>query len=278
MTPAPYSRKESAKRSLERTKKLSRSIFIQGKLVVLKNTYYSAPPPPGKGRKEIKEYSSASRFRLLKQIATIDWEKLPRGLFVTLTYPDERADIDLRTATIQRHLWMRYVEKFVGHPVPMLWRKEYIDRKSGEYHGRMIQHFHVSVFTTKRLPMEKVNEWWQKAIAWDGYVRTEVKRMNNGEHAAFYLAKYLSKVDASPSLVNAAYLSNPGRAWGFHRPALIPRHPLESVIGLTDRQYDEIRRIVSAYKQGPLIDAASTITLLGDHAAEAAHEIFGILS
>jgi len=278
MASTPYNQRETGFRLSQAAKKIRNSVFIKGKLVVLK-TYLTTPPvadPVLRG--EIKEFSPGSRFRLLKKIATIDWDKLPQGLFVTLTYPDKLASAETKTTTMHRHHWIRYMEKYLCEKVPILWRKEQQRRKSGDHVGLHVQHYHLCIFTDKLLPHELVRDWWRRTIKAVGPLATDVKRMDSGEHAAFYLAKYLSKRESSPSLDYVSYLTKPGRAWGFHRPQLLPYHPTDSFVGLTEEQYEAILDETRPLWSDGSARTWQSFTLLGQQAEEAAKKIYEILA
>lgn len=264
--------------SLESSKRVRNEIFLQGKLLIVRA--YLSTPREGKPhyRKEIKLFSQGSRFRLLKKIARIDWSKLPQGLFVTLTYPDAQAKVETKTATMHRHHWIRYMENYLCEHIPILWRKEQQVRKSGIYKGIHVQHYHLCVFTGKTLPHKLVRDWWRRTIKAEGPLATDVKRMDSGEHAAFYLAKYLSKRQEVPSLDYAAYLTKPGRAWGFHRENLIPLHPLDSMLGLTEEQYAGVLAIARKHCTKKEPECWDSFTLIGPTAEAAKQEILEFLS
>lgn len=262
----------------ERQHVSTRGIIIRGKLLIVSggNGVPRDRQPPTRG--EIKLFSKASRFNLLKKIATIDWEKLPMGLFVTLTFPDTKANVDNKTATMHRHHWIRDAETYLHEKIPILWRKEQKVRKSGQHEGLHVAHFHLCVFTPKHIPHALVRSWWAKTLQHEGPLATDVKRMDSGEHAAFYLAKYLSKRTDDPSLDYAPYLTKPGRAWGVHRPGLIPYSPVETIADLTAEQFDAIRNICRKQWSRAGAHVLTSFTLLGAKAEAAKKEIYELLS
>lgn len=241
-------------------------ITIQGGLVTIAFRESNCVPPEKKKDQIINEFSPGARLRLLKQVATIDWDKLPRGLFVTLTYPDDRADVEVRTATIQRHRFIRDTETYLQAKIPILWRKEQQKRKSGTHTGKYVSHFHLCVFSERFVPHAVVRDIWRKILGTTGALCTDVKRMRSGEHAAFYLAKYLSKPRHPSSLDYGLYLNKPGRAWGWHRKDLVPLHEPRYLTDLAPMAlkavYDEARRL----RKIPDEWSCPSITLLGNNA------------
>jgi hypothetical protein len=253
--------------------RLRNRVVICGKLVILKTQApISVPPPPGM-RGEIKAFSAGARFRLLKLIAMIDWSKLREGRFVTLTYPDSVAAVTPRQASIHRHLWMRSLEKHVGKRMPIIWRKEQQIRKSGQYRDLFVQHFHLCVFCGEWLDKALVRQWWRKALHVCGDLATDVKAMNNGEHAAFYLAKYLTKTAGSAALDYSAYLSKPGRAWGVHRKELLPMCKMETFPDVSEEDYAALCEYCKAFWPDRPWYLSESFTLLGQQGEKAAKDI-----
>lgn len=267
-----------AKLWLERQRGVEYRLIRQGKMVSLKVIIPQRMKVVPPTRTQIWRFSPNSRWRLLKRIACIDWPQVPRGLFVTLTYPDSVAMVESYQSTMHRHLWQRYAEKYLCEKVPILWRREQQRRKSGVFEGWIVPHFHLSVFTDKYLPHEKVREWWRKSIAVDGPLATDVKRMQSGEHAAFYLAKYLTLTKGDHSLDYSAYLSKPGRAWGFHRDHLIPKCPIQEWLNLSPDVYDRALDLYVQLKGKELEAARASFTVVGNHADEIMAELSEVLA
>lgn len=241
-------------------------IVRRGKHVILSRPSILSEKPVGGKRGIINEYSQASRLRLLKIIAEINWGKLPMGYFVTLTYPDNLASVAVGRATMQRHHWIRNIEKAIKEKMPMMWRKEYKDRQSGEHEGKLVHHYHVVVFTECDLTNQMANECWMRALQTPAYVNTDVKVMTSGEHAAFYLAKYMGKRESSPLLGNAAYLTKPGRAWGIHRRNMLPFEQTLMHHCLTPYEFDELMVQAHGLAYDGQGTVADSVTLLGDRA------------
>jgi hypothetical protein len=176
--------------------------------------------------------------------------------FITLTYPDSHAERSYKKRTTDRYLMQRYIEKFLGAPCPVLWRTEWQERKSGERKGELVPHVHMLAFAAPFLPYWEVNRWWKTILGVSGYVRTECRGCNDGEHAAKYVAKYASKLD-SVSLVSVPYLNRlAGRSWGVMRPRLIPwgfTHAAEDVPQSTIvALFERASRVYVPLRDGPV--------------------------
>ena len=72
----------------------------------------------------------------------------------------------------------------------------------------------------------------------EGYCRTDVQRIRGEREVAKYVAKYVGKPEANRSLVIASKLNTMGRAWGFHRPELIPWCVRQADHHWTDEEID----------------------------------------
>lgn len=191
---------------------------------LLEVTYVNSVPAhrrPGR-RKNIVGFSDASRLRLLKRMATIHWESVGKSLFCTATYPDEVVVRSKDERTVDRSRLFRDMEKYLDKQISLAWRVEWVPRKSGNLIGTLQPHVHLIVFNCRWFPMEVFNRLWQSVLRVDGYVRTEVKRIRGERDVARYVAKYVGKREVDRSLVIASKLNTDGRAWGFHRPELIP--------------------------------------------------------
>lgn len=201
----------------------SRTVVIkQGDL--LEVTYVNSQPArrrPGK-RKTIVGFSDASRLRVLKKMATVHWESVGLSLFCTATYPDHLLPREKEDRTKDRSRLFRDMEKYLGKEIALAWRVEWVPRKSGQHKGQLQPHVHLIVFNCRWFPWWEFNTVWRRVLGVDTYVRTEVERIQNKRDTAKYVAKYVGKKEVDRSLVIASYLNTTGRAWGFHRPELIP--------------------------------------------------------
>lgn len=176
---------------------------------------------PGR-RGVVKGFTPAARLRMMRTVAMIDWRDAKASLFVTLTYPDSVAEREMKTRTRDRYIFLRSMENYLERKVGVLWRLEWIPRKSGTLVGKMMPHVHLIVFGVDYVPYLLINEWWKNALRVDGHVSTYVVRIRGGKDVGKYVTKYCSKPCQSPSLVNATYLHNVGRHWGIHRRTHFP--------------------------------------------------------
>jgi hypothetical protein len=175
--------------------------------------------PKLKARGEVKIFSAAARMRLRRLLASIAWERSGKVLWATVTYPDgcvEEADHKQRN--IHRAVFMRSLENYLGCQIPAIWRQEWVIRKSGEYAGKPVPHYHFLIAGIKFIPHEVFNAAWRAAInRREEYVRTSIEGADSCGGIQMYLSKYLSK-DACPcSLVIVAYHNKIGRSYGILR-------------------------------------------------------------
>lgn len=239
------------------------SIECQGKLIVVKAhlNYTRRRQPQVRGN--IMGFSRGSRLRLLKAIARMDWTLIGPSLFVTLTYPDERSVRRMSQRTSDRSQFIRAVELHLGRHVATIWRAEWKERRSGRNKGTMVSHVHLLLLGVEFIPWEKIRAWWGRILGWNGPLHTYVEATWDGPGASLYVAKYCSKVDAPPSLVNASYLNRVGRHWGLTRKGQIPRHPLKLLWDLTPVQVDVLRSVASGMLATYDIRYDASFTLLG---------------
>lgn len=252
-------------------------ITVQGQLLVWKQLNPHPHTPECKTRGQVRTFSKASRLRLLKLFATIDWTRAEPALFITLTYPDDVRITTNKELNVHRYVFIRYIEKLLGKDISVIWRIEWQDRQTGKYVGELYPHFHLMVFNVKYIHHATVNKLWRKTIGYKEYTRTETKGMKCPAQAGFYVAKYVGK-ETDCSLVNAAYLNTvpPGRQWGLLRPQLLPRCKEQSI------------RVEASHMQGiremceiayPAIKGYDgSFTLLGKCTIAVAKEIFGELA
>ena len=159
---------------------------------------------------------------MLKLIAKIDWKRVPKGLFITLTYPDAYWERDYHQRTIDRNRFIRDLEKYTGREFPIIWRVEWVPRQSGMKEGELAPHVHMMCLGVAFVPGAWVNHLWRTILDCKGDCVTFVRGIKGPEGCGRYLAKYISK---AALLANAAYVNNPcmaGRAWGVHRPSEVP--------------------------------------------------------
>lgn len=221
------------------------------------------------GRGTITGLSRSARFRLLKFMACIKWENIGPSLFVTLTYPDEKCNVEQAERGRQRFLWWRHLEGFLRRHVSGIWRLEWKKRQSGEYTGWVVPHLHMMVFGVEYLHWTRVREWWAAVLHHSGPLATDVERIKDKEKVAVYIAKYMAKATEDASLDYSAYLNNSGRHYGFTRKSLIPLHEPQIELGI-DEEDEAFLREFAAARLG-WFDGRSDLsfTLIGEIAVEA---------
>jgi len=201
---------------------------------------------------------------MLKTIAKIDWSRVPYGVFVTLTYPDDLWVRDYHQRTIDRSRWIRDIEKHLDREVSILWRIEWQKRKSGKRKGQIAPHLHLMLLGVRFVAADVVRQCWRGVLLAVGPLATDVRGITGKEGCGRYLAKYISK---AASLDNAAYLNRPwmaGRNWGLTRPALVPWADVEHDREISEEEY---HAAVAAYLEttsNPLAAASESFTVLGE--------------
>jgi len=176
---------------------------------------------PGR-RGAIKGFTPSARLRMMRTVASVNWERVKASLFITLTYPDEVAERTCSMRTQDRYVFFRSMENYLCKEVGALWRLEWKPRRSGANKGRLFPHVHLIVFGVGFLPWQDIRQWWRSALNVKGSLATDVQRIKGGKVVAKYVTKYCSKPMEVDSLDNASYSNKLGRHWGIHRRSLIP--------------------------------------------------------
>lgn len=220
----------------------------QGKFCEVKVKLSHQECPTDVPRGAIHGFSRASRLKVLKLIAKIDWEHCRNVSWISLTYPDEFIHCGYKARTKHRYLFFRYLEKYIGKKVARLWRCEFEPRKSGEHVDSWACHYHIHVFDVPWIPKALIADWWGKALGYKGYVHTRIEALTTAKKAARYAAKYAAKPGVPGGLVNAAYVNTTGRAWGTNRPAWIPMAKERSLPTLDKEQLDIAMKIAGKLK------------------------------
>lgn len=244
-----------------------RYIVVQGKHVKIvdKLSHYQTPLPGG--REACKMFSRQARKRFLEFIAKVDWEKLPAPSFITLTYPDDKIPDDNGESNDYRWNFHKRLERLVGYEFPLIWRKEFIDRKSGTHTGKLVHHFHLLTFAMRGFRDKEVREHWRMVLDVNGALATDARRCMNGSQAAVYLAKYLGKgYDPASHLDNSTYLGSIGRQWGVHRVELLPQFPKVLMPVLDDADWKRLRALAAKELPEWMGNPDASFTLLGENA------------
>jgi hypothetical protein len=132
-------------------------------------------------REAVKEFSGASRHRLLELLGQVDRQAVP--FFVTLTYPDS---FPADSGKFKGHLdtfCQRVLRRWPGAAVA--WKLEFQERKSGENVGKVAPHFHLFLWNVPWVFPFRAGknrdcslECLPGPMAWecDGYMRREVRQ------------------------------------------------------------------------------------------------------
>ena len=244
---------------------------VQGDLVSVHCCRHRQAPRPVATRGTIVGFSRASRWRLLKWIATIDWPEALPCLFITLTYPDECVDTRSTIRNKHRYLFHRRLEKALAIQLPMIWRVEWKPRQSGVNTGKYLPHIHLLVFGVRFIAIETIRAFWNAAIGHTGWCSLWVEECGTGKHAALYVAKYCAKIEAGVRYLDKGAYLNTGRQYGFTRKHLIPLHPLKRIPienqAIVDACRIEAHNILRSYD----LDQDESFTVLGDRGEHLRH-------
>lgn len=201
---------------------------------------------------------------MLKEIAQIHWKDSIRYSLITLTYPDSVAFRSLEKYTVDRSRFVRDLERHVGRPLSMLWRKEWKPRQSGQHKGQMYPHWHLLCFDTPWIAHQDVRQLWRAVIAHGGSVATDIREARSGKLAAFYASKYAAKA-SSCSLDNVAYLNYRwGRPWGFLRKGGISYYEPKVIRHLTPAEFSLAKQLAAGQWKGVNRADSQGFTLFGD--------------
>lgn len=221
------------------------ALMVQGELITVKGHLIDYEGQLGGKRGTIKGFSRASRLRMLKFVATLDWPAIRHGVFLTLTFPDSRARCGKAERNQYRHTFFRAMENHLGSEIGALWRCEWMVRKTGKYVGKLAPHFHLVIPGVRFIAKDKVKDLWRKSLGVNHYVSAWIDSLQTKRKQAVYIAKYCAKeIDASV-LDCDAYLNTGGRHWGYHRKHLIPQCERRDYFPLPDRVAEDLRRTAS---------------------------------
>lgn len=195
---------------------------------------------PGDKRGAITDFSPAARLRMMKHFHRIDYTNLPKPIFMTLTYPDDRATPELPERNLHRQHMARRLEAATGKPIMCAWRIEWKMRLSGKLTDHVCPHWHWLILGHRFIDKDLVNRLWKKTIDWTDYCRTETKAVDNSQVIPMYMAKYISKDCVPLSLVNDAYHTKLGRQFGWLRKDEIPLCPKHHYRRLSKAQVDAL--------------------------------------
>lgn len=198
---------------------------FQGGLVDVK-TYSNGGRPRGGQRGKISEFSRASRKRILKLCARVDWNAR-KAIFITLTYKERQID----GIEAKRHL-RAFLKRLYRHEncknseFAAIWRMEL-------HPGGHGIHFHVIVPGMPFVDWREIATMWQSVDGRCGF--THVVMIRNRKMAGRYVSKYIAKSDGlldtlSYSATDASGTPDCGRWWGVERRKFLPLCELIEVI------------------------------------------------
>lgn len=202
-------------------------------------------------------------MRMMLLLNRILWAGVGRSIFVTLTYPDIVAKSTSRERSQHRYLFFRYVEKSLKRKVPIIWKVEFMTRKSGALMGQVVPHIHMGILGCEYLHHQEVNDWWRGILGVEGKIVTDVRRITEGEGMGRYLGKYVSK---HGSLDIGAYRNThqlTGRHWGVTRKDLIPMAEKTTWEVSSAGELQAIVEVGEALRPGYVGPEGSSYTLLG---------------
>jgi hypothetical protein len=189
-------------------------LSVSGGVIELPTSFMgeSSPPPGGGLRGPITEFSKASRARLFKRCASLDWDSLGCGYFVTLTYPSEFPCDGVTVKRDLRNLRDALSRRFPGFCG--LWKFE--------FQRRGAPHIHLALFPgTSDLQLFRTflaDSWYRIVGSGDpahllAGTQCDFLRSKN---PATYFAGYMTKSGVSKEYQNQVPegFMSVGRFWG----------------------------------------------------------------
>lgn len=213
---------------------------------------------------------------MLSMFNQVDWHKIGRCIFITLTYPNFCRPDDHEDMSKHLHLFRRKLEKHLERKVPIVWRLEWEVRKTGPMRNFWYPHFHLMIVGVTFVHYARVNKWWREVIGHLPKTRTETRGAKDRTRCFIYITKYCAK--RIGSLVFGPYLNNPwnGRRWGVLRRELLPFHDEHS---MREADWTHITDLYDycLSKRSALNEYGNrSFTLLGDQAEEIGNFLFGL--
>lgn len=249
-------------------------VRVQGNCVEVSHyTKHIVSPPPVK-RDVVKNFSPAARMRMLRYTAKVDWVRVGKSVFITLTYPDSHVNCDYKQRTIHRSMFARALEEHLGCRVSAIWRVEWLPRRSGAYKGYIVPHWHMIACGIPFVQHQMIRQIWRNVLHAAGPLATDVREIKGVDGAARYLCKYMAK---SSSLDNGAYLNGltaTGRHWGVLRPAGIPKHKRRVHVELFEDEIEKVKDVARERFENYGKWGEGGFTLFGSVAAEKFGEMF----
>jgi hypothetical protein len=219
-----------------------RRVYVQGNLLcyITHGYYHPAAKPPADHT--IKEFSPQARLRVIRFGHTVNWDKIPRSLFTTWTYPDSALPRSRDLRNKDRYLLHRGVEHIIGRRIAALWRVEYKPRQTGMFVGDYHPHWHIIWCDVGFIPYTEIRLLWNKICHSDEKIQMDFEPIWNHGKAMSYIYKYTSKVSDQPRLDRVPQLNTDGRHYGYLRKGMIPRHKVTWFRQLTEEEGGRITR------------------------------------
>ena len=204
-------------------------MVIQGKRLQVTRRRYHHPTKTNIARGEITGFSRKARSRMLRRVASIDWQKVGCGHFLTYTYPDDVAFVGRTVRNKHKSYLHREVERQLQGHVACLWRVEWMPRLTGKFIGKRAPHLHVLYFGVRFISYDFLRTTWQRIIGHVDYASIKGIPLEAADMASVYMAKYCAKEVPAFKLDNEPYGNNVGKAYGWRREELIPYCPAKAI-------------------------------------------------
>lgn len=239
-------------------------IEMQGTLCIWKIFKGIQKTPPPKPHGTITGFSRDARFRMLSAFNRLDFDNIPKALFLTLTYPDQVIVKSKDQFNQNLSTFWRRLETYLGRHQAAFWRLEHIDRKTGLYVGQMWPHIHLLIPGLNWLKKATIREMWGKSIGYKKVIVWPVA-CTGQKGAAWYIAKYCGK-PPDCSLVISLNLNkcSTGKQWGILRRKLLPNAQKYTIRIPQGMAAMEVLSMVHAARPSTGANQDGSFTILGD--------------
>lgn len=223
------------------------SVSIYADMMKVRKT--DAPPPPHGifRRAAVTGFSAKSRKRMIEMLASVT--TVP-DLFCTLTFSDDtyaREDFDPK---YYFELFRHYLE-YHYPDIIAIWRMEAEERKSGEFTGDKIPHFHLLIWLPQKMVFDMGALLNDEGLLWRTYWHEvtgstneyhllryglQLQQIKSRRHAYHYASKYVSKTKDDNLEI--------GRRWGVvGQVDDLPVFEIE----MSAKQFKELKRLITSY-------------------------------
>lgn len=253
-------------------------VQVQGSCVVVQVASHR-PQRGGGNRGDVTWFSKASRLRLLRLTNSLDFGRMGRCTFLTLTWPDAVYDRSPRKITLARSLMQRHVERISGGHRPGIWRTEWCVRHSGNRKGHVYPHVHALYYGCPWMDKRQIADAWRSSLSYHKKIRTRIEEVRNVIQCGHYVSKYVAKTTSAMVSLSLAHISatdhqwedvpEPGRQWGLYRRDELPwADRTVKILRSGSRECDDVREAARRAWSGVSEDARVGFTLLGQDAAQ----------